>query len=113
MIVRLIDTKHLFSVNVGDSSALLITKNKMQKLTYEHRASDPKEMDRIKYLFISVSYFSRKAGGSIISQRLEGVLMITRALGDVALKSKAKVFDSNMISRLRVLYLSLMSLMYI
>ena len=40
----------------------------------------------------------RKAGGSITSQRFEGTLMITRALGDMALKSKTKVQYSMIIS---------------
>lgn len=55
-------------------------------MTNDHKASDLKEMKRIK-----------EAGGTIVykgnTQRIEGVLATSRALGDVSLKSKKGVIS--------------------
>lgn len=38
----------LYVANVGDSSAVLVNNEGIQKLTYDHRATDPEEAKRIK-----------------------------------------------------------------
>jgi protein phosphatase PTC1 len=46
------------------------------RLTYDHKGSDPAEKQRI-----------RAAGGFVLNERVNGMLAITRALGDAELKS--------------------------
>jgi protein phosphatase PTC1 len=46
------------------------------RLTYDHKGSDPSEKQRIK-----------AAGGFVLNERVNGMLAITRALGDAELKN--------------------------
>ncbi|KAL0245251.1 hypothetical protein GEMRC1_009330 [Eukaryota sp. GEM-RC1] len=61
--------------NAGDSSAFLVSKSRIQELTVIHRPSDPSEATRVV-----------NAGGFILSNRVNGSLAVTRALGDGLLK---------------------------
>jgi len=69
-------TRTLFTANVGDSRAILCRGGKAQRLTVDHKASLPEEAKRIA-----------DAGGFIgRNKRVNGVLAISRALGDHMLK---------------------------
>lgn len=72
-------TRHkrkLYTANVGDSRIVLFRGGQSIRLTYDHKASDPLEMQRVE-----------KAGGLIMKSRVNGMLAVTRSLGD-------KFFDS-------------------
>ena len=68
--------KILYSANIGDTRALLISKNEYQRLTYEHRASDSNEYKRII-----------NGGGIVLEGRIYGSLMLSRAFGDWEFKN--------------------------
>jgi len=68
----------LITANVGDSRAVLSREGKATRLTYDHKAKDPQEVERVQSI-----------GGFFVNNRLEGVLAITRAFGDTKLKEFA------------------------
>ena len=68
--------KILYCANVGDTRAVLIKNNSQKRLSYDDRASDQKEHDRII-----------KEGGVVFSGRVYGQLMLSRAFGDWELKT--------------------------
>lgn len=55
------DGSDLYVANVGDSNAVLCRNGKAELLTYEHKASDPQEIDRV-----------RAAGGIVENNRVGG-----------------------------------------
>eukprot|EP00808_Paulinella_micropora_P015369 g57233.t1 len=61
----------LYVANVGDSRAVLIRNGQAICMTVDHRPSDPQEDTRIK-----------NAGGYVRGKRVNGVLAVSRALGD-------------------------------
>eukprot|EP01038_Epipyxis_sp_PR26KG_P005778 gene5778-7976_t len=84
--------KRLFVANVGDSRAILVSSKRPSnendvtpietesgyiatRLTYDHRAEDPIEQQRIK-----------DAGGFITRNRVLGILAVTRSFGDHGMK---------------------------
>lgn len=67
--------KKLYVANVGDARCILARKGKGLRLTYDHKASDPEETERIK-----------AAGGFVFMNRVNGMLAVTRSLGDRAMK---------------------------
>ena len=67
--------KYLYCINVGDSRCLLIKANEWKRLSYDDRASDKNEYDRII-----------KEGGIVMDGRVYGQLMLSRAFGDWELK---------------------------
>lgn len=71
------EKKYVYSANVGDSRTVLIRKDKALRLSYDHKASDPKEKERVV-----------EDGGMIRSKRFYGVLSVTRAHGDFHLKDE-------------------------
>ncbi|KAL0237774.1 hypothetical protein GEMRC1_012248 [Eukaryota sp. GEM-RC1] len=70
-------TKNVYASNLGDARAVLCLPNKQEpiRLTYDHKASDRKEIQRIT-----------DAGGFVIASRVQGILSVSRALGDHGLK---------------------------
>ena len=65
----------LYTANVGDARIVLCRGGKALRLSYDHKGMDENEGRRIS-----------KAGGLILNNRVNGVLAVTRALGDSYLK---------------------------
>lgn len=66
----------LYTSNVGDLRIVLCRAGKLYRLSYDHKASDPNEIQRV-----------RDEGGLIVKNRVNGVLAITRSLGDSYIKN--------------------------
>ena len=66
----------LYSANIGDTRAVLLSDKNYKRLTYDHRATDPNEYNRII-----------KNGGVVFAGRVYGSLMLSRAFGDWELKN--------------------------
>ncbi|GAA5993143.1 hypothetical protein JCM10908_001308 [Rhodotorula pacifica] len=65
----------LYTANVGDARAVLSRAGKAVRLTYDHKGSDAKEAKRIS-----------DKGGYVLNNRVNGVLAVTRSLGDSSMK---------------------------
>jgi protein phosphatase PTC1 len=65
----------LYTANVGDARIVLCRNGKALRLSYDHKGSDEYETKRIS-----------NAGGLILNNRVNGVLAVTRALGDTYMK---------------------------
>lgn len=65
----------LYTANVGDSRAVLLRGDTAIRLSYDHKGSDVLEQQRVK-----------DSGGFIFNDRVNGLLAITRALGDSEMK---------------------------
>lgn len=65
----------LYTANVGDARIVLCRNGKALRLSYDHKGSDENEGRRIQ-----------NAGGMILNNRVNGVLAVTRALGDTYMK---------------------------
>ena len=66
----------LYVANTGDTRAVLSKNGQAHRLSVDHKATDPAEVQRIKL-----------AGGTVSKDRVAGGLAITRAIGDHAYKS--------------------------
>ena len=67
--------KVIYTANVGDSRCVLISNFGIKRLSYDHKASDQQEIQRVN-----------QSGGLIFNGRVYGQLIITRAFGDHSLK---------------------------
>ncbi len=67
----LLSPEHLYFINCGDSRALLCRNAHVCFSTLDHKPCDPREKERIQ-----------NAGGSVMIQRVNGSLAVSRALGD-------------------------------
>ncbi|KAI5811109.1 phosphatase 2C-like domain-containing protein [Peziza echinospora] len=65
----------LYTANVGDARIVLCRGGKALRLSYDHKGSDENESKRVS-----------NAGGLILNNRVNGVLAVTRALGDSYMK---------------------------
>jgi protein phosphatase PTC1 len=65
----------LYVANLGDTRAVLSKNGIAERLSYDHRATDPAEVERVK-----------SGGGIVVDGRVGGSLAITRAFGDHSLK---------------------------
>lgn len=65
----------LYTANVGDARIILCRSGRALRLSYDHKGSDEHEGKRIT-----------NAGGLILNNRVNGVLAVTRALGDSYMK---------------------------
>uniref|UniRef100_A0A8C7YGN8 Protein phosphatase, Mg2+/Mn2+ dependent, 1Bb n=1 Tax=Oryzias sinensis TaxID=183150 RepID=A0A8C7YGN8_9TELE len=67
----LLSPTHLYFINCGDSRAVLSRDGKVGFSTQDHKPCNPREKERIQ-----------NAGGSVMIQRVNGSLAVSRALGD-------------------------------
>lgn len=65
----------LYTANAGDARVVLCRAGKALRLSYDHKGSDHSEGQRVQ-----------QAGGTILNNRVNGVLAVTRALGDAYMK---------------------------
>ncbi|KAJ1969999.1 phosphatase 2C [Dimargaris xerosporica] len=65
----------LYLGNAGDARAVLARDGRAVRLTYDHKGDDPNEVRRVM-----------EAGGFVLNNRVNGVLAVTRALGDTSMK---------------------------
>ncbi|CAF1117109.1 unnamed protein product [Rotaria sordida] len=75
----LIDLERVYFLNVGDSRAILVsTDGRILLATKDHKPSDQAERQRIQ-----------EAGGTVLIQRVNGSLAVSRALGDFEYKNNS------------------------
>lgn len=74
-IACLITPSHAYLINCGDSRAILCSSHRVVLGTYDHKPINPNERERIQ-----------NAGGSVMIQRVNGSLAVSRALGDYEYK---------------------------
>ncbi|XP_076855836.1 protein phosphatase 1bb isoform X1 [Brachyhypopomus gauderio] len=67
----LMSPEHLYFINCGDSRAVLCRAGQVRFSTQDHKPCNPREKERIQ-----------NAGGSVMIQRVNGSLAVSRALGD-------------------------------
>ncbi|XP_034040711.1 protein phosphatase 1B isoform X2 [Thalassophryne amazonica] len=67
----LLSPDHFFFINCGDSRAVLYRNSHVCFSTLDHKPCNPREKERIQ-----------NAGGSVMIQRVNGSLAVSRALGD-------------------------------
>lgn len=65
----------LYTANAGDARGVLCRAGRAVRLTYDHKGSDKQEAKRIT-----------DAGGFVMSGRVNGILAVTRSLGDSSMK---------------------------
>jgi len=75
-VCSLISPKHIYVANCGDSRAVLHRKSGIGFSTEDHKPINPCEKERIQ-----------NAGGSVLVQRINGSLAVSRALGDFEYKN--------------------------
>lgn len=66
----------IYCANAGDSRTVLCKKNKAKDLSEDHKPELPSERNRIE-----------KANGYVEDKRVNGMLALSRALGDFEYKS--------------------------
>ncbi|TPX39104.1 hypothetical protein SeLEV6574_g07425 [Synchytrium endobioticum] len=65
----------LYTANAGDARIVLCRNGVAERLSYDHKGSDVPEQVRIS-----------QSGGFVLNNRVNGVLAVTRSLGDCAMK---------------------------
>ena len=75
-----IDYKNLYCSNVGDSKSIIINNETYINLTYEDKCIDKNEKKRIE-----------KNGGCIYNDRLDGIIALSRTIGDHKLKGNGLI----------------------
>ncbi|KAK9234820.1 phosphatase 2C-like domain-containing protein [Lipomyces kononenkoae] len=72
---RTVRERMLYTANAGDARIVLCRKGKALRLSYDHKGTDQMEAQRIK-----------NSGGVVLNGRVNGILAVTRALGDSYIK---------------------------
>ena len=67
--------RKLYAANAGDARAVLCRNGAAVRITRDHKASDQAEQERVQ-----------QSGGWVSMNRVHGVLAVSRALGDHAMK---------------------------
>ena len=73
----LISDTHMYCANAGDSRAVLCRDGRVLPLSFDHKPHLPQETRRIM-----------KAGSFVFNRRVNGVLALSRAIGDFAFKQR-------------------------
>ncbi|XP_030638085.1 protein phosphatase, Mg2+/Mn2+ dependent, 1Nb (putative) [Chanos chanos] len=76
VVAMVITPRHIYFVNCGDSRAVLSRGGRVGFSTEDHKPFSPGERERIE-----------SAGGSVMLQRVNGSLAVSRALGDFSYKA--------------------------
>lgn len=77
IVALIVDRKRLFVANAGDCRGLLFKKSgQVLQLNREHKPSDPEELSRIV-----------GAGGVVLNGRIDEILNLSRAIGDLEYKN--------------------------
>ena len=88
-IVRYSESSYkVYVANIGDTRCSLISPVSFQRLSYDDKASDQKEKERVISL-----------GGTVTNDRVNGELMLTRAFGDYDLKDKGVISEPHVVSK--------------
>jgi protein phosphatase 1B len=75
-VCALLSPQQIFLANCGDSRAVVSRDSRVTLATYDHKPTNPLEKERIQ-----------NAGGSVMIQRVNGSLAVSRALGDFEYKN--------------------------
>jgi len=75
-VCALVSPQHIFLANCGDSRAVVSRNKQVAVTTLDHKPTNPTEKERIQ-----------NAGGSVMIQRVNGSLAVSRALGDFEYKN--------------------------
>uniref|UniRef100_UPI00358E4569 protein phosphatase 1A-like n=1 Tax=Myxine glutinosa TaxID=7769 RepID=UPI00358E4569 len=75
-VAMMVSPQRLYFINCGDSRAVLSRAGAVHFSTEDHKPCNPREKERIQ-----------NAGGSVMIQRVNGSLAVSRALGDFDYKS--------------------------
>ena len=75
-VCAMVSPQHVFIANCGDSRGVLSRDGTVAFATYDHKPNNPIEKERIQ-----------NAGGSVMIQRVNGSLAVSRALGDFDYKN--------------------------
>ncbi|KAG4094724.1 protein phosphatase 2C [Neocallimastix lanati (nom. inval.)] len=70
-----VEKRVLYSANVGDARAVLSRNGRALRLSCDHKGSNLEEVQRIT-----------DAGGFVLNARVNGILAVTRSLGDYSMK---------------------------
>ena len=87
--IMLIKNGYIYIANVGDSLSVMYKKGKAYNLNKEHQLIIEEEKDRVL-----------KSGATIVGYRINGMLNLTRALGDLKFKlnPNLKVYEQSVIA---------------
>ena len=73
-------TNIIYCANVGDSRTILFSGNDVVRLSYDHKPEDEIEKSRIE-----------NAGGSIVDGRINSIINLSRAIGDLEFKKNEEL----------------------
>eukprot|EP00996_Jenningsia_fusiforme_P001200 NODE_2098_length_1298_cov_71.337870_g1910_i0.p1 GENE.NODE_2098_length_1298_cov_71.337870_g1910_i0~~NODE_2098_length_1298_cov_71.337870_g1910_i0.p1 ORF type:complete len:264 (+),score=49.33 NODE_2098_length_1298_cov_71.337870_g1910_i0:156-947(+) len=88
-VCALIIHDRLFAINLGDSRAVACCSGQAVQLTEDHKPWQKDENERIQ-----------QAGGHVLFNRVNGVLGVSRALGDFELKKTSKTAENLVVSNI-------------
>lgn len=80
LLAVLIVGQQMYIVNIGNSRAVLATKDGVQNITQEHDGSNAEEVERV-----------RKSGGFFQDGKVNNLIRVTRSIGDLELKERKHI----------------------
>jgi len=85
--VALITRTDIYVANAGDTRCVLAAKGRAKDLSHDHKPDNPSEKRRIE-----------RAGGVVEEGRVNGVIAISRAIGDYEYKNQSLKPEDNMVT---------------